>query len=56
VSASTISGAATRDDGRAGDPADLRRLEARLAERFGDDAELMTSGNALRVLRELRRE
>lgn len=34
-------------------PADLRRLEARLAERYGDDAELITSGNALRVLREL---
>ena len=34
-------------------PADLGRLEARLAERYGDDAELITSGNALRVLREL---
>jgi microsomal dipeptidase-like Zn-dependent dipeptidase len=37
-------------------PADLRRLEARLAERYGDDAELIRSGNALRVLRELWRE
>jgi microsomal dipeptidase-like Zn-dependent dipeptidase len=34
-------------------PADLRHLEARLADRYGDDAELITSGNALRVLREL---
>ena len=34
-------------------PADLRQLELRLAERYGDDAELITSGNALRVLREL---
>ncbi|HEX2126290.1 MAG TPA: membrane dipeptidase [Thermoleophilaceae bacterium] len=34
-------------------PADLRLLEARLAERYGDDAALITSGNALRVLREL---
>jgi microsomal dipeptidase-like Zn-dependent dipeptidase len=34
-------------------PADLRRLEARLRECYGDDAELITSGNALRVLREL---
>jgi microsomal dipeptidase-like Zn-dependent dipeptidase len=34
-------------------PADLRPLEARLAERYGDDAALITSGNALRVLREL---
>ena len=34
-------------------PADLRHLEARLADRYGDDAELIASGNALRVLREL---
>ena len=34
-------------------PADLRHLESRLADRYGDDAELITSGNALRVLREL---
>jgi microsomal dipeptidase-like Zn-dependent dipeptidase len=34
-------------------PADLRRLEERLAARYGDDAELITSGNAIRVLREL---
>lgn len=34
-------------------PADLGCLEARLAERYGDDAELITSGNAIRVLREL---
>jgi microsomal dipeptidase-like Zn-dependent dipeptidase len=37
-------------------PADLGPLEARLFERYGDDAELITSGNALRVLRELWRD
>lgn len=37
-------------------PADLGRLEARLAERYGEDAERITSGNALRVLRELWRQ
>jgi microsomal dipeptidase-like Zn-dependent dipeptidase len=37
-------------------PADLLRLEARLTDRYGDDAELITSGNALRVLRELWRQ
>ena len=37
-------------------PADLSRLEAGLAEHYGDDAELITSGNAVRVLRELWRK
>jgi microsomal dipeptidase-like Zn-dependent dipeptidase len=32
---------------------DLKKLEAALHERYGGDAELMTSGNALRVLRKL---
>jgi microsomal dipeptidase-like Zn-dependent dipeptidase len=33
--------------------ADLARLEEKLRERYGDDAELMTSGNVLRVLHDL---
>ena len=33
--------------------ADLAQLEAALAKRYGDDAELIASGNAVRVLREL---
>lgn len=33
--------------------ADLRHLEDALHARYGDDAELMTSGNSLRVLRKL---
>jgi hypothetical protein len=31
--------------------ADMRRLETALRQRYGDDAEAITSGNALRVLR-----
>jgi microsomal dipeptidase-like Zn-dependent dipeptidase len=37
-------------------PADFRHLELRLAERYGDDAQLITSGNAVRVLRDLWRD
>jgi microsomal dipeptidase-like Zn-dependent dipeptidase len=33
--------------------ADLAQLEGALADRYGDDAELITSGNAVRVLRDL---
>jgi hypothetical protein len=33
--------------------ADLKRLEEALHARYGEDADLMTSGNALRVLRKL---